>query len=131
MGQFYLHPTRNSFEKIKAWRLGHQYRRRLYNITREFPFDEKYKLVSQICRAAISVTSNIAEGYGRYHFQETIQYTRQSRGSVSEILDHLYTALDEGYIDKELFDELYLEGREVERAINGYITFIKSLKDKK
>lgn len=129
MGRLYVYPKNNTFEKIKAWQLGRDYRKELYDITKKFPDCEKYRLTSQIRRAGISMTSNIAGGYGRYHFQETIQFARQSRGSVSEILDHLYTALDEGYIDKKTFNKLYTKGREVERAINGYIKFLKSQRE--
>lgn len=84
-----------------------------------------YGLTAQIRDAAVSVTANIAEGYGRYHYQENIQFCRISRGSVNEVLDHLYAALDESYINKETFDELYSQGREVERVLNGYINYLK------
>ena len=84
-----------TFEKIKAWKLGRAFKIKLYKITKDFPKDERFGLTPQMRRAAISITANIAEGYGRYHFQETIQFARNSRGSISEVLDHLYTALDE------------------------------------
>lgn len=115
-----------TFEKIRAWQLGRKFKKNLYKITSSFPSNEKYRLVSQIRRAAISTTANIAEGYGRYHFKETIQFARQARGSVSEILDHLYTSLDENYISEKIFNDLYKQGREIEKAINGYIKFLKS-----
>jgi four helix bundle protein len=131
MGKLHVYPKNNTFEKIKAWQLGRELKKELYDVTKRFPEYERYRLSSQIRRASISMTSNIAEGYGRYHFQETIQFARQSRGSVSEILDHLYTALDEEYIDREMFNKLYLKGRQVERAINGYIKFLESQKNRK
>jgi len=81
-------------------------------------------------RAAISIHSNIAEGYGRYNFQENIQFCRVARGSLMEIIDQLYVALDEKYTNQETFDILYKKGRDVERTINGYIGFIKNQQQK-
>ena len=82
-------------------------------------------LTAQARDAAVSNTANIAEGYGRCHYGDNIQFCRISRGSVNEVLDHLYTALDEGYILQDVFDELYAQGREVERVLNGYINYLK------
>jgi len=118
-----------TYEDIKAWQLAREYRRKIYKITKKFPKEEIYVLTSQMRRAAISITSNIAEGYGRYSYQENIQFCRTSRGSVNEVLDQLYVALDENYITKEEFNNLYKEGREVEKAINGYISFLKKQKN--
>jgi four helix bundle protein len=119
---------KHSFEDVKVWQLAREFRKKIYNITKNFPRDELYCLKSQIRRAAISIHSNIAEGYGRYSFQENIQFCRISRGSLNEVLDQLYVALDEKYIILETFDELYNEGRNLEIAINGYIGFLKSQK---
>jgi four helix bundle protein len=130
MKNLYIYPSNNTFEKIKAWQLGRTFRKELYDITKDFPKDEKFGIISQIRRCAISITANIAEGYGRYHFQETIQFARQSRGSVSEIIDYMYTAFDESYINKETFKKLYAKARVLERAINGYITFLRSQRSK-
>ena len=121
-----MHQGYKTFEDIKAWQLAREFRRNIYKITENFPKHELYSLVSQIRRAAVSVTSNVAEGYGRYSFQENIQFCRMARGSVNEVLDQLYVALDEGYIVKAEFDLFYKEGRGVEYAINGYINFLKS-----
>ncbi|MDD5291026.1 MAG: four helix bundle protein [Patescibacteria group bacterium] len=115
----------HSFEDIKAWQLARDFRRNIYKITKIFPREELYCLTSQMRRAAISIPSNIAEGYGRYNFQENIQFCRMARGSLVEILDQLHVALDENYINQEKFYNLYNEGRDVEGAINGYIGFLK------
>ncbi len=114
-----------SFEELTVWKLARQFRHRIYQVSETWPKREMYGLTAQIRDAAVSVTANIAEGYGRYHYQENIQLCRISRGSVNEVLDHLYTALDEGYINQETFDELYTQGREVERVLNGYINYLK------
>ena len=114
------------FEKIKGWQLSREFRREIYKITKSFPKEELYCLTLQIRRAAISIHSNIAEGYGRYNFQENIQFCRIARGSLEEVLDQLYVALDEGYINKELHLTLYANGKKIEKAINGYISFLKN-----
>ena len=81
-------------------------------------------------RAAISITATLAEGHGRYHYQENIQFCRISRGSINEVLDHIYTALDEKYISQQVFDRLYKQGREVEQVLNGYIRYLERQKPK-
>jgi len=121
-----MHKT---FEDIKAWQLGRKFRKEIYDMTKKFPKEEMYVLTPQIRRATISITANIAEGYGRYFFQESIQFCRMARGSVNEVLGHLYTALDEKYITRKEFERVYKNGREIERAINGYIDFLKKQKE--
>lgn len=121
---------KHSFEDVKAWQLAREFRKNIYSITKNFPRDELYCLTSQIRRAAISVHSNIAEGYGRFNFQENIQFCRVARGSLNEVLDQLYTALDEKYIDEIIFNNIYIKGRNVEAAINGYIIFLKDQQNK-
>jgi len=90
------------------------------------PVEEKYNLESQIRRASVSITANIAEGYGRYHYQEGIQFYRISRGSLFELKDHLISCFDFGYINKDLLEE----GKElIETAkisLNGYINYIRN-----
>lgn len=92
-----------SFEDLKAWRLGREFRKKIYKITKEFPTEEKYILIPQIWRAAISITSNIAEGFGRYSFQENVQFCRTAQAFAEEAFDQLYIALDEKYINEEKF----------------------------
>lgn len=74
------------------------------------------------------MSSNIAEGWGRYSFQENIQFCRTARGSVNEVLDQLYVASGEKYINEDEFKKLYQNGREIEKAINGYIDFLRKQK---
>ena len=81
-------------------------------------------------RASRSITANIAEGHGRFHFQENIQFCRVARGSITECLDHLICAFDCGYISKELVDNFEKEIEEISRMINGYINYLKKKKQK-
>jgi len=80
-----------------------------------------FGLISQIRRAAVSITASIAEGFGRFSYQENIQFCRQSRASTYEVRDHLTTAVDQGYIAKLEFDELNETAISVIRLLNGYI----------
>ncbi|MDO8549142.1 MAG: four helix bundle protein [Ignavibacteria bacterium] len=90
------------------------------------PKEEKFNLEFQIRKASVSITSNISEGYGRYHYQEGIQFYRISRGSLFELKDHLISCYDIGCINDELKQkgEKLIETAKV--TLNGYINFIKS-----
>jgi len=115
---------KSTFETLEAWREGRKLRIEISQLVKDFPNEEKFRLTDQMIRASRAVTANIAEGYGRYHFQENIQFCRQARGSVYELLDHLYTCLDENYISEDRF--FYFKGRVtmVIRIINGYIQYL-------
>jgi four helix bundle protein len=117
-----------TFESLECWQAGRELRRWISKQARTFPAEEKYLLCDQIKRASRSVTANIAEGYGRFHYQENIQFCRQARGSVYEILDHLITACDEGYINEETLTH----GRNLVetsvKLINGYIRYLEKQK---
>ena len=83
------------------------FRKEIRAAGKKFPKEEQFILTSQIVRSVSSITANIAEGFGRYHYQENIQYCRIAKGSLAETLDHLTVAQDEGYISKEEFDKFY------------------------
>jgi len=117
------------FTDIQAWKLGREIRKRIYKIAKGLPNFEEFGLASQMRRCAVSVTSNIAEGYGRYHYQENIQFCRQSRGSLYEIHDHLITCLDENYINKETFNEVADIIKNTIKALDGYIRMLKNRKE--
>lgn len=93
------------------------------------PESEKYNLNSQIRRAAVSSTANIAEGYGRYHYQESIQYYRISRGSIYELKDHLISCIDFNFIDKLLLDEGMQLIETVKISLNGFINYVQKRKN--
>ena len=96
-----------SFEELQCWQEARNLRNFVKdNIIPKMPKDERYDLISQIRRSSRSVGNNIAEGFGRYHYQENIQFCRISRGSLNETLDHGIVALDEEYISEELLKEL-------------------------
>lgn len=115
----------NSFEDLECWKEAVLLRKRIRTITKSFPVDEKYKLTDQLIRASRSVTANIAEGYGRFHYLENSKFCRNSRGSLTEILDHLILAEEEGYISKEELAELKTEINKCIRILNGYINYLQ------
>jgi four helix bundle protein len=104
------------------------FRKEVVKTTNTYPKEEKFLLISQTKDAARSVTANIAEGYGRYHYQEAIQFCRISRGSLLETYDHLSSALDENYISTEKFAELKTQYENVLKLLNGYILYLKRRK---
>src|SRR5207253_1658141 len=104
---------------LNCWKEGRLLRTSISAMVKTFPKEEKYLLVSQIIRSSRSVTSNIAEGYGRYTYGDTRHFFIQSRGSVTETIEHLIVALDEGYIDEQRFHELEDQCEKVFKLING------------
>ncbi len=116
------------FEDLEVWQTAREFRKSVYAAARSFPKIEEYALANQIRRAAVSVTANIAEGHGRYHYQDNIRFCRMARGSLSEVRDHLHTALDEGYVAKETFDRLQDQAHGVARLLNAYIGFLRRKK---
>ena len=120
----------NSFEDLDCWKKTTDLRRKLSQVVKTFPSEEKFRLVDQIVRAARSVTANIAEGFGRFHYQEYAQFCRQSRGSLYELKDHLIVAHDEHYISDA---ELVKFKEEIETCItvlNGFINYLLKAKTK-
>ena len=80
-------------------------------------------------RAALSLTNNIAEGHGRYHYQENIQFFRQSRGSLEELIDDLNVCIDEKYFQEDKIEKLKVEAYDILKKINGYVAYLRKRKD--
>ena len=120
-----------TFEDLDCWKKITELRRKLTVLAKAFPVEEKYRLADQIIRAGRSATSNIAEGYRRFHYQENIQYCRQTRGSLHELIEPLIVAHDEGYITNEELISLKHEIGSCLAVLNGYINYLlKSKKEK-
>lgn len=117
-------------EKLEVWKKSRNLRIKFSKLSRQLQKEEKFRLSDQIIRSSRSVTANIAEGYGRYHYKESIQYCRQARGSLYELTDHLYVALDDNYIGQDIFNELQDDITETIKILNGYIKYLKGRKDK-
>jgi len=97
-------------------------------LVKRFPAHEKYSLTDDMTRAARSATHNIAEGFGRFHFQENVQFCRQSRGSLYELLDQLLTAKDEHYITAEEYEQGKTYIDKALPLLNGYINYLSRAK---
>jgi four helix bundle protein len=121
----------SSFEDLDCYKQAVELRRNLSVVVKSFPKDEKFQLVDQIKRASRSVTANIAEGYGRYHYQEYMQFCRQSRGSLYELIDHLNVSLDEGYITDLTLTELRGKTIRCISILNGFINYLERAKENK
>jgi four helix bundle protein len=109
------------FKDLEVWKAARGLRRQMYKLANGLPDIEKFGLANQIRRAAGSVTANIAEGYGRFGYQENIQFCRQARGSVYELRDQLTTCEDESYITLAESRRLEAEALRVIRLLNGYL----------
>ncbi|MEW6570586.1 MAG: four helix bundle protein [Nitrospirota bacterium] len=116
-----------NYKELKVWQKAYQLCVELYKITKNFPNEEKYGLTSQIRRAAISVPSNIAEGYGRKTTREYIQSLYIAYGSNCELETQILLSRDLGYIKDEKIEGLQKEIGEVERMLKA---LIKSLENK-
>ena len=117
-----------SFEDLNCWKACRVVRNYVSDTIKKFPEFEKFALKDGMRRASRSITENIAEGFGRYHFGENIQFCRISRGSLHELIDQYITASDEKYIT----NEEYNKGRELINSamalLNGYINYMGKAK---
>lgn len=109
------------FTDIVAWQEGHKLVLAVYRITKLFPKEELFGLTSQMRRCAVSITSNVAEGFSRQSFKEKIQFYCISQGSVTELQNQILIARDIDLISKEQFSELADQSVRVHKLINGLI----------
>jgi len=114
----------NSFEDLETWQKCRQFRNDISALVKHFPIEERYRLTDQLIRCSRSVTANIAEGHGRFHYQDNLKFCRNARGSLNETLDHLICACDEEIITSEQLGTLRNKYNECHRMLNGYITFL-------
>jgi four helix bundle protein len=117
-----------TFEDLEVYKKAREFRKRMYAVARGLPDLEKYELGRQIRRASVSLTNNIAEGHGRYHYLDEIKFELQARGSLAELVDDLNVCNDEHYLSPTDVADLKKQAKEVQRLINGYIRFLRSRK---
>jgi four helix bundle protein len=120
--------TIRTFEDLDVYKLAREFRKKIYKLTKTLPEEEKYNLSSQMRRAALSVTNNIAEGFGRYHYQENIQFCRQSRGSINELIDDINVCIDENYISENICLDMKEEAYRLIKVLNAYIASLQKQK---
>ena len=109
---------------LEIWKKSRSFRSEISEVSNSFPDFEKFKLINQIIRSSKSMSTNIVEGHGRFHYQENIQFCRTARGSLQETFDHLTVALDENYIIQSEFDKFVTRYEELMKMLNGYINYL-------
>jgi len=119
----------HDFRDLEVWKRCRDIRKQIWALLRDFPEEEKYRLSDQMIRASRSSTACIAEGYGRYHYQENIQFCRQSRGSLYELIDHILVAEECEYIDHGVSQAIIDEIKTSIVVLNGYIRYLKKRKE--
>ena len=120
--------TYRSFEDLSIYKKSCIIRKEIFELVKTFPSDEKFRLVDQIIRSTRKCPANIAEGHGRFHFQENIQFNRIARGSLTETIDHLNVALECKYLSPEKHLLLKNGVTELIKMINGYIRYLNKVK---
>jgi len=117
-----------TFEDLDVWKVCRDLRMQIATIARMFPKEEQYRLRDQLIRASRSVTANLAEGYGRFHYAENIQFARQARGSLYELIDHLTVAQEEKLISDETFTFVREGVLRAVLVVNGFIRYLSKAK---
>lgn len=117
------------FEDLIAWQKARELTRAVYEATRQGAFAKDYGLSGQIQRAAVSIMSNIAEGFERGGRGEFHQFLSTAKASCAEVRSQLYVALDIGYLDQTLFDRLMQQAEEVARIVGGLRSSIQKQKE--
>ena len=121
--------TFKTFEDLDIYKLAREFRIEIYKLIGKLPEEERFNLTSQMRRASTSLTNNIAEGHGRYHYQENIQFCRQARGSLCELSDDINICLDQKYGAPDHLLGLKEKADEINRKLNGYIAYLKKRKE--
>ncbi len=116
--------TVKRFEDLHCWQSSRELVNMVYEATKESPFNHDFGLRDQIRRAAVSVMSNIAEGFNAGSDSEFIRFLSFSRRSVSETQSQSYIALDQKYITQDRFDHIYSKANEIERQVNALIGYL-------
>ena len=117
-----------TFEDLEVYQVAREFRKKMCAMTRLLPDFEKFELASQIRRAAVSLTNNIAEGHGRYHFADQVRFFLGSRGSLQELVDDLNVCDDEAYLESDKVANLKNEAWRVLGLINGYLRYLRDRK---
>ena len=117
-----------TFEDLEVYKAAREFRKAMYTVSRCLPDFEKYDLGRQIRRAAVSLTNNMAEGHGRFHYPDQIRFFLHSRGSLQELIDDLNVCLDEKYVQEADITESKSEAWRVLGLINGYLRYLRDRK---
>ena len=115
--------------RLKVWVRGKDFALKIYDeILPLLPPEEKWNLNQQLRRSSLSISANIAEGYGRFYYQDNVRFCYFARGSLEETLSHLAFAFEAKYIPEPVNRRFETEGEELGKMLNGYIAFLKKNK---
>ncbi|QKJ29301.1 four helix bundle protein [Mucilaginibacter mali] len=117
-----------SFTELEAWKQSRKIRNWITELAKTFPAEEKYRLTDQIIRSSRSIGNNIAEGHGRFHYQDNIRFCILARGSLSETLDHMIIAFDDKLISEATLQLFKVDHDNCLKILNGYIQYLKKKK---
>src|SRR5438876_8627609 len=120
-----------TFEDLEVYQVAREFRKAMYAVSRRLPDFERFELASQIRRAAVSLTNNIAEGHGRFHYPDQIKFLLQARGSLEELIDDLNVCLDEKYVPPAEIETMKSLGWRALNVINGYGRFLREKRAEK
>ena len=115
-----------TFRELIVWQKAMSFVTEIYKVPKQFPKDEAFGLTSQIKRSAVSIPSNISEGYGRQGLNDYLRFLNIAMASLFELQTQLEIAYNLEYFNKEKFDNLYELTREIERMLSSFIRSIKS-----
>jgi four helix bundle protein len=118
-------PTFKKFEEIIVWRKSRELTKLIYDATKRETFARDYGLKNQIRRGSVSIMSNIAEGFKRSGTAEFNQFLATAKGSAGEVRAQLYVALDQGYLEHDVFDRLTFLAAEVSRMTSGLMKYLR------
>jgi len=119
-------PTIERFEDLEAWKIAREVSNEIYRLSRTGVLARDFGLRDQICRAATSVMSNIAEGFERDGDKEFANFLSLAKGSLGEVRSQLYIAFDQEYITEQEFSEVYRKTQENSRMVAGLISYLRS-----
>ena len=114
-----------NFEELEVWKKARELKNEISQVVKNFPSEEKYRLTDQLIRSSRSINTQISEGHGRRTWPDRLRFCIIARGSLGETLNHLIDALDEKYITEEELNYFRNKINEVEKLLNGYISYLE------
>ena len=113
------------FEDLECYQLALRVMVNAHDLAKQLPPEEKFDLVAQVRRSSKSTPANIAEGYGRYHYLDSLKFYSNARGSLYETRSHFITSSVLNYIEQDYFTALYALTQQAERSLNGYMAYVR------
>ena len=124
-----MNTTNFGFEDLELWKKVRIFKNEICSLVKLFPSEEKFRLSDQILRSSRSINALITEGHGRFTYPDQIHFCIQARGSLAETVNHLIDAFDDQYITEEQLLSYKESAKEIERLLNGDISFLRKKRD--